>query len=74
MIEKEEFIQWKSSIVTKMLFEQIKDTQEKLKDFVIFGGTQGENSVANTARAVGRAEALQDILEWNPIEESEDES
>ncbi len=74
MVTKEEFVLWKNHPATIDLFEQIKQKQDELKDYVLFGGTLGELVEQYTARAVGRAETLQDILEWNPVKEEESES
>lgn len=73
MVTKEEFLQWKNHAVTIELLETIKQKQEELSQFVLFGGTLGENAVQNTARAVGRNEVLQDLLDWYPIEEEDNE-
>lgn len=73
MVTKEEFLQWKNHAVTIELFETIQEKQEELSQFVLFGGTLGDNTVLFTARAVGRNEALQDVLNWNPVVEEENE-
>ncbi len=69
MITKEEFLLWKNHATTIELFELIRAKQQELNSFVLFGGTLGDNAIQNTARAVGRNEAYQDILDWNPAEE-----
>lgn len=74
MIPKEEFIFWKQNLVTIELHEVINNKLEELKNYLAFGGTLGDSTELFTARAVGRAEALQDILDWYPVEEEEDES
>lgn len=72
MVTKEEFVLWKNHPVTIDLYELIQQKQNELKDYVLFGGTLGETVAQHTARAVGRVEALQDVLEWNPVQEEEE--
>ena len=74
MVTKEEFLQWKNHAVTIELLETIKAKQEELNSFVLFGGTLGENVAQGTARAVGRMESFQDIVDWYPVEEGVNES
>ena len=68
---KEEFVLWKNHPATRELFDTLKAKQEELSSFVLFGGTLGDSVVQNTARAVGRNEAYQDVIDWNPVEETE---
>lgn len=70
MIDKEEFLQWKNNIVTKKLLEDIKLKQNEVKDYIAFGGSLGEHLIQNTARAVGIVGAFQDVIDWNPLEET----
>jgi hypothetical protein len=71
MVTKEEYILWKDHIVTKMLYEAIQHQLQALSNFVMYGGTIGENFEQATSRYIGRSEALQDMLAWTPIEEED---
>ncbi len=74
-ITKEEWLEFKSHVGYKVLVEMLKNTVSNNERALGSGITLGENIVQDTANIVGRISAYNDVLEFNPIEEiDQDES
>ena len=62
-ITKEEYIEWKHSIVTKELFNYISEQIDSSKETLV--SEAGLNPLADQ-NSVGGIAAFKDILEWQP--------
>jgi hypothetical protein len=61
-ITKEEFKDWYTSKVTKLVLDQLRTLREELKEYIGNGGTLRKDSVISTEYAVGRIQGLNDVL------------
>lgn len=61
-VSKAEFSDWKNQIVTQAVFKKINDAREATVEHMLFGGTVGDNTGEDTARAVGVLQGLDMLL------------
>lgn len=67
VLTKQQVVQWKHDPVTKQAIKWLEEQREILKEYVITGGATAESSEGTAqliAKSVGKAEVIQEILEY----------
>ena len=61
-ISKAEFADWKSQPVTQEVLKVVAEARQATEGHLLYGGTIGENTAEETARAVGVLQGLDMLL------------
>lgn len=68
VLNRQEILDWKNNPVTKAFFDQLEDDRDRIANEVIEGAYTGatvDETAQLIAREIGRAQAIQNILEFS---------